>query len=166
MNFDNISDLDYWVSLGCWEFSSNSRALYVKTQNTERRDLLVLAFAREALNIVEIQNVEFNLAVSFLLIFRSNLPLALFNFDPSHAANFTVNHESESVGHIALISRLTQYIFTRETHSFLDNTAQLGYKFGVRNVYLQKLLFFFLVVHDWVFVDHINLDHCIVAVDS
>ena len=106
------------------------------------------------------------MAVSFLLVIRSNLPLAFFDLNPSHAANLTVNHESESVRHIALVSYLTQHIFLRKTYTFLNYTAQLGDEFGVRNVYLQKLLLFVLVVHDRVFVDHVNLDHCIVAVDG
>jgi hypothetical protein len=104
--------------------------------------------------------------VSFLLVIGSNLPLAFFDLNPSHAANLTVNHESESVRHIALVSYLTQHIFFRKTYTFLDYTPQLGNEFGVRNKYLQKLLFFVLVVHDRVFFDYVDLDHCIVAVDG
>lgn len=104
MNLDDVRDLNDWISLRCWELSSDSRALNVKTQNAERRNLGVLSFARQALNMVEIKNVELNLTVSFLFFFGSDLPVAFFNFDPCHAANFTVNHESESVRHVAFIS--------------------------------------------------------------
>lgn len=54
VNLDDVSDLDNRVGLGCWELSSDSRALNVKTQNAEGCDLRELTFAREALNMVEI----------------------------------------------------------------------------------------------------------------
>ena len=54
VNLDDVSDLYNRVGLGCWELSSHSRALNVKTQNAEGCDLRELTFAREALNIVEI----------------------------------------------------------------------------------------------------------------
>ncbi len=166
MNLDDVCNLNNRVGLRCWELSCDSRAFNVKTQNAERRDLGVLSFARQALNMVEILNVELNLAVSFLLALGSKLPVAFFNLDPSHAANLTVNHESESVRHIAFVSCFTQHIFIRKTYTFLNYRAQLGHEFRVRNVYTQKLLLRFLIVHNWKFFDHVDLDHCIVAVDA
>ncbi len=70
------------------------RTLNIETQNSQGRNLAKLPLAGQTFNFVEINYIELDLAHAFFLVFASNVPVALFDFDPSHSTDFAVNHES------------------------------------------------------------------------
>jgi len=71
-----------------------SRALDIETQNSQWRNFAKLPLAGQTFNFVEINYIELYLAHAFFLFFASDVPISLFDFDPSHSTNFAVNHES------------------------------------------------------------------------
>lgn len=97
VDLNDICYLNDWIGLWSWEFSSLSRALYIKTQNTQRRYFTKLALAGETFNSVEIKYIDLNLAHTFFFILAPNIPVSFLNLNPSHSTDLTVNHEPECV---------------------------------------------------------------------
>jgi hypothetical protein len=100
VDFHNIGDLDYRVTLGSREFTGHGRAFNVVGEDSKGRNLGELSFAGQAVNFIKVVNIDFNLAKCFLASLGSNLPVLFFYPNPGHPANFTVDHKAQSVWHI------------------------------------------------------------------
>ena len=151
MDLDDVSDLDDGVRVGGWEFALLCRALNIKAQNAQWRNLRVLSVAGQALDIVVVVDVKLDLTVGVLLLRGTDLPLLCRYCDPRHPANFVVNHKPERIQHIRLKSSLIYaqlMLVTWEPDSFLEVVAELRNKLRVLNVDLQKPGLLVRVVHD------------------
>ena len=107
VDLNDIRDLDHRVAFGGREFARGGRALDVEGKDTERCNFGVLAFARQTLYLVEVLNVKLNLTNCLLIGSGADLPMFALNFNPSHPANFVVDHESQRVRHVALVGNFT-----------------------------------------------------------
>ncbi len=97
VDLHDICYLNDWIGLWSWEFASLSRALYIKTQNTQRRYFTKLALAGETFYSVEIKYIDLNLAHAFFFILAPYEPVSFLNLNPSHSTYLAVNHESECI---------------------------------------------------------------------
>jgi hypothetical protein len=108
MYFYDVCYLDDWVTVRGRELASLSCTLDIKTQNSQRRNLRVLAITRQALYVVVIVDIKLDLASGFLPVSGANFPIFLFNLYPGHSPNLIVNHKSQRIQHIGLISGFRQ----------------------------------------------------------
>lgn len=164
MYFYDVCYLDDWVTVRGRELASLSCTLDIKTQNSQRRNLRVLAITRQALHVVVIVDIKLDLASGFLPVSGANFPIFLFNLNPGHSPNLIVNHESQRIQHIGLISGFRQLNYTLSTfitEAPLYLGSQCGDVLRMLNVNFEEYLGFVLVKHYRHSFTHFNLHDCL-----
>jgi hypothetical protein len=71
--------------------------------------------------MVVVFNIKLNLAVGCLLHISAHEPVFSFNSNPSHASDLIINHESKSVGQVALVSGRAQAVSPGELNSAFND---------------------------------------------
>lgn len=105
MNLDNISNLDNRVSLRLREFALFCGTLNIEREDAQRGNCRVLAIARQALNIIEVHHIYFDLRIALLLGMLSDAVFAtLLNLDPTHSHYLIVDHEAQRVWQVRFVS--------------------------------------------------------------
>lgn len=144
MDLHDVSNLNYRVRRWLRELAGLRCTLNIEAKNAQWGNLRVFTVTRQALHMVVIIHIEFDLARCLPSVEWSHFPVALLNFDPCHATDFIVNHEAQRIQHIRFISYFCYAIMD----STLDDGPQLSYVLGMLNIYFEEFLRFVLVVHN------------------
>ena len=86
-------------------------ALNIKTECAKRRELLILAYTRESLNMCVLIHVNLDLTVCHFRFRLAFCPIFRLDANPAHATNFIVDHEALCVWDIRLICNFAQTVF-------------------------------------------------------
>ena len=78
-------------------------ALNIEAESAKRRELLILAYTRESLNMCVLIHINLDLTVCHFCFRLAFCPILLLDTNPAHATNFIVDHEALCIRDIRLI---------------------------------------------------------------